>query len=550
MVTGTETNRLSLFFQELRRRRVIRVAVFYAITAWILIEVSSTVLPALHLPDWTVTLVVILLVLGFPVAMMLAWAFDIGLTGIHREQPAAERASAQTADENVPLDRPEPSTSPAKMARDPAATARRSIAVLPFINMSGDRDNEYFSDGISEELLNLLVKIPQLRVASRTSSFAFKGKETDLRTVATQLDVSTILEGSVRRAGGRVRITAQLIDAESDSHLWSETYDRQFEDVFAIQDDIARSIVAALQVTLNPKERRALQSVATASADAFDYYLRGRRFFYMTTKRNYQHALQMYTGAIRIDPKYAQAYAGIADCHSFLYMYGDSKPENLKRADEASLKALTLDPDLAETHASRGIALSIGGRYADAEREFEMAILLNARLFEAYYFYARDCAVQGKTEKAARLYTQAAEVNPTDYQAVALLAEIYGKLGRPNEERAANLRALEIIERTLETQPDDARALYLGAASLAALGERDRALEWAARAGDTEREEPAVLYNIACVYAQLDDKERALECLERAADLGFGYRAWVENDSSLEPLRAESRFKAVLERLT
>jgi adenylate cyclase len=550
MVTGTEKNRLSLFLQELRRRRVIRVAIVYAITAWIVIEIASTVLPAVNLPDWAVTLVVMLLVLGFPVAMMLAWAFDIGLTGIHREPPAAKRGSERTLDENASSDRPDTSAPAAERAREPDATARRSIAVLPFINISGDRDNEYFSDGISEELLNLLVKIPQLRVASRTSSFAFKGKEIDLRSVAKQLGVSTILEGSVRRAGGRVRITAQLIDADSDSHLWSETYDRQFEDVFAIQDDIARSIVTALQVTLNPKERRALQSVATASADAFDYYLRGRRFFYMTTKRNYQHALQMYTGAIGIDPNYAQAYAGIADCHSFLYMYGDSKPENLKRADEASLKALQLDPDLAETHASRGIALSISKRYADAEREFETAILLNPRLFEAYYFYARDCAVQGKTEKAARLYTQAAEVNPTDYQAVALLAEIYGKLNRPQEERAANLRALEIIERTLETQPDDARALYLGAASLAALGERDRALEWAARAADTERDEPAVLYNISCVYTHLGEKERALDCLERAADLGFGYRAWVENDPTLEPLHGEPRFQAVLARLT
>ena len=543
-------------FSELRRRRVIRVIVLYVIVAWLMIEVAATVMPAVNLPQWTVTLVIMLLALGFPIAIVMAWAFDIGPGGIHRTAPANEPEA--TREVPVPSeqgtgpvtdDPPLREQTTDRQAKDEEDDTR-SIAVLPFVNMSGDAENEYFSDGISEELLNLLAKLPQLKVSSRTSSFAFKGQNVDIPTVAEKLGVSILLEGSVRRAGDSVRITAQLIDTESDSHLWSETYDREFKDVFAIQDDIAHSIVDALQMTLTPKERRSLQAVATADAQAYDFYLRGRKFFYMVTKRNIQHALQMYSKAIELDPKYALAYAGIADSHSFLFTYGDATQENLDKADEASRKAIELDPDSAEARASRGIALSVTERYDEAEREFETALLLNPALFEAYYFYARDCVVRGKIAKAARLFTQACEVNPSDYQSPALLSRMYMELGRPKDAAAADRRCIEIVEKHLELHPDDARALYLGAGSLASLGERDRAIDWADRALDTEREEPAVLYNVACVFAQLDDRNRAMDALEKAIGMGFGYRAWVENDTDLSSLRGESRFKDLMTRLS
>ena len=192
--------------------------------------------------------------------------------------------------------------------------------------MSGDAENEYFSDGISEEILNLLVKLPKLRVASRTSSFAFKGKDFDIPEVARRLNVGTVLEGSVRRAGDRVRITGQLIETSTDSHLWSETYDREMKDVFAIQDDIAQSIVEALQMTLTPKDRRALQYVATSNPEAYDYYLKGRKFMYAMSSRNFEHAIRMYDKAIELDPNYAIAYAGIADTYSQMFRFSDASP--------------------------------------------------------------------------------------------------------------------------------------------------------------------------------------------------------------------------------
>ena len=533
-------------WSELKRRHVIRVVVIYAVVGWVIIEVASTILPNLNLPEWTVTLVTVLIGLGFPITAIMAWVFDIGPKGVHRTEPVDE------APDDVTLEaRPTKTSKPASTSAPASGpeSDRKSIAVLPFVNMSGDTENEYFSDGISEEILNLLVKLPKLRVASRTSSFAFKGKDFDIPIVAEKLDVATVLEGSVRRAGSRVRITAQLIDTATDSHLWSETYDREMKDVFDIQDDIAKSIVNALEVTLTPKERRALQYVATTDVEAFDFYLRGRRFFYTHTKRNFHHAIKMYEHAIDQDPNYALAYAGLADAYSFLYQWAESSPEIAKKANEASIRAVELDSDSAEAHASRGMALSLNKQYDDAEREFETAILFNPELFEAYYLYARDCFAQGKTEKAARLFAKAAEVNPADFQAPRFLSIVCRDLGRNADATEANLKTVRAAEKHLELHPDDARALNLGACSLVDLKENEKAILWAERALESDRGEPSVLYNVACMYAQLDDRDRAIELLTEAIDQGYGHRAWLENDGDLEALREDDRFKELLERL-
>ncbi len=534
---------------ELKRRRVVRVIALYAIAGWVVIEVISTISPNLDLPGWTVKFVTVLVGLGFVVAVLLAWAFDIGPGGVHRTPPLAAGNSDDPAPANSAVsatDIKNTDTSPSSSAMD---DQRKSIAVLPFVNMSGDIDNEYFSDGISEEILNLLVKLPKLRVSSRTSSFAFKGKDFDIPDVAKRLNVGTVLEGSVRKQGDRVRITAQLIDTRSDSHLWSETYDRELRDVFGIQDDIARSIVEALEVTLTPKERRAIQYVATSNAQAYDFYLRGRKFFYSMTKRNFHHAVRLYNQAIEQDPNYALAYAGIADAHSLLFQYGESTPENARKANEASSKAIELDPDSAEAHASYGMALSLNKRHDEAEKEFETAILLNPALFEAHYFYARDCLAQGKFEKAARLFSDAVKVNPEDYQSPVFLSQVYFELGRNQEGMESALRAAKAVEKHLELHPDDARALYLGSYSHTKVGNEAIARDWAERALDADRDEPAVAYNVACCYTMLGDNDRALDLLEKAVDMGFGYKAWLINDPSLKPLQDSSRLKTLLERL-
>jgi adenylate cyclase len=257
----------------------------------------------------------------------------------------------------------------------------------------------------------------------------------------------------------------------------------------------------------------------------------------------------MFERAMEIDPGYARAYAGAADCCSFLYMYWDGSRSNLDGADTYSRKALELDPELAEAHASRGLAVSLSKRYEEAEREFETAIRLDPRLFDAHYFYGRATFQQSKYADAVRHYEEASRVRPEDYQTTLLMTSPLRSLGRTADAEAALQRGRQLVERHLELNPDDARALYLGAGALVQMGERERALEWASRALAVDPEDSAVLYNVACVYALAGQADDALNCLEKATKNGFGHRAWIENDSDLDAIRGTPRFAQLLQRL-
>jgi serine/threonine protein kinase/tetratricopeptide (TPR) repeat protein len=430
-----------------------------------------------------------------------------------------------------------------------AQAAGKSIAVLPFVNMSADPENEYFTDGIAEEIINALSKVQALRVASRTSAFAFKGKSEDIGEIGRKLKVATVLEGSVRKAGSRLRVTAQLVNVADGYHLWSERYDRQLEDVFAIQDEIAENIVKALRVVLSEEEKRAIEKAPTENVEAYEFYLRGRQYFHQFRRAGILFARRMFDRAIELDPNFALAYAGIADCCAFLYMYWDGSKANLEGADTASRKALALDPERAEAHASRGFALSLSRQYEEAHREFQTAIRLNPKQYEAHYLYARACVQEGKLEDAVRHYEDAAAVRPEDYQALLLMQTPLTRLGRKEEAIATLRRGLQVAERHLELTPDDARALVLGAGALMQLGESDRALDWARRAHAIDPEDSAVLYNVACAYALGGLKEEAIKGLEQAITNGFGHKEWLENDSDFDSIRGDPRFQALLKKL-
>ena len=430
-----------------------------------------------------------------------------------------------------------------------ATQPQPSIAVLPFTNMSADPEQEYFCDGMAEDIINDLTHVEGLRVAARTSAFAFKGKQEDIRDIGRKLNVETLLEGSVRKAGSQLRITAQLINVSDGYHLWSERYDRELEDVFAIQDEIARNIVQALKVKLSKKEKRALEKVATNDIQAYDYYLRGRKFFYRLNKMTVEFALKMFSRAIEKDPEYALAYAGKADCHSFLFMYLDSRQVNAEQSLTNSQKALELDSELAEAHAARGLALSLVERGAEAEKEFETAVRLNPMLFEACFFYARNCYLQGKLEKAMQLYKQASLANPEDYQAPILLANVYKELNLDAEAKAASRMGVEIAEKHLELNPDDVRAYCLGAGALLQIGEKEKSLEWATRALSIGPDEVGVLYNTACLFSNLGKTEEALDYLERAIENGFSLKKWLEKDSDFDLIRSHPRFQVLLKKL-
>jgi serine/threonine protein kinase/Flp pilus assembly protein TadD len=425
--------------------------------------------------------------------------------------------------------------------------AEKSVAVLYF--ESGAKEDEYFRDGITEDLITELLKIRELRVFPRSAVSAFRDKSITAHQVGRELNASYVLEGSVRRAGNHLRLNAQLVDARTGHGVWAERYDRQLEDVFAIQDQIVQSIAKALEVMLSEKEKRAIEKLPTADIQAYDHYLRGRQYFHQFRRKGFDYARQMFARAIVIDQNFARAYAGVADCCSFLYQYWDVSETNLKEADAASRKALELDPELAEAHASRGLALSLSKRYDDAKTEFEMAIRLNPKLFEAYYFYARARFAEGNLEEAARLYEEASRINPDDYQSAILVGSVYVALGRKAEADAARRRGLDVIEKHLVMHPDDARALYLGAVCLSQFGERERAFEWTRRALAADPEDSGVLYNVSCGLALLGEAEEALRCLENAVKFGFGHKSWLEHDSDLDSLRSNPRFQALLQGL-
>ena len=435
------------------------------------------------------------------------------------------------------------------LAAQPSSPNRPSIAVLPFANMSGDPEQEYFSDGITEDIITDLSKISGLFVVARNTTFTYKGKAVNVRQVSEDLNVRFILEGSVRKAASRVRITAQLVEGRDGGHLWADRYDRDLSDIFMIQDEITRTIVDQLKVKLLPEENRAIGGTPTESVEAYAYYLRGRQFLHRRSKTFLELARRMFVRATEIDPLYARAYAGIADCDSFLRLHYGAKV-SIEGILAMGAKALELKSDLAEAHASRGLAFSLLGQYPQAMHEFDEAIALNPNLFEAHYFCARACFTQGKLDEAANHYQLAADINPDDCQAMLVLVGVLRSLGRTQDMISAAREGVARAERELALHPENPRPAHLGAVALAELGELDRARDWAARAIAIDPDDVLTQYNGACFYSLVGDHDRAIDLLLAVLPrVDRQTKEWVKYDSDLNPLRAHSRFAKVLELL-
>ena len=434
----------------------------------------------------------------------------------------------------------------------PNRDQRPSVAVLPFSNLSGDPEQEYFSDGITEDIITDLSKISGLWVAARNTVFTYKNKPVTVEQIARDLGVAYILEGSVRKAGPRVRVTGQLVNAKDGGHLWADRFDRDLTDIFAIQDEITRAIVEQLTVKLLPQEKKSIERPQTDNIEAYTYYLRGREFLHRHTKSYYQIARRMFTKAIELDPRYARAYAGIAACDSFLFYhyFQYDIDEAIQNIMAASGKALELDDGLAEAHACRGAALTFAKRFEEAATEFERAIALDPNSFEAHYFYARYCFVRGDLERAASLFERAGEVKPDDYQSWCLLIHVYRSLGRTDQIEAAARKGIALAEKELAMHPENPRPAALGAAGLLAVGEMERSREWLTRALAIDPDDLLTLYNASCVYAHLGEAERALDLLERFLPLANDLnRAWIKHDSDFDSLRGHPRFQKILEQI-
>ena len=422
-----------------------------------------------------------------------------------------------------------------------------SVAVLPFLDMSATRDQGYLCEGIAEELINTLAQVPGLRVAARSSSFAFRLADADARSIGQRLAVQAVLEGGVRKAGDRLRVTVQLVDVGDGSPRWTHRFDGSIDQVFEIQDQIAASVATALRGMLSTEELGALRRPGTR-ADAYEHFLRGRQLFRTLTLVSAEAAEREFRRALELDPGYAPAHAGLAQIHAWRVEWMGGGPADLDAADHASRQALQFGPELAESHVARGDVLSVMKDHLGAEREYQEAIRLNPGSFDAYYRHARAAFQSGEFEKSVALFRRGAEVRPEDFQCLALVEMPLRRLGRPDEARASQMEALRRIERQLELDPNDSRALVLGAVILMQQ-DRARALALAARAVAVAPDEPAVLGNVACMYARSGMKDEALELLAQTFGRGIGNRAWAENDPDYDSLRDDPRFLAMIAKL-
>jgi len=431
--------------------------------------------------------------------------------------------------------------------RVPAVAPRSSIAVLPFSDLSPERDQGFLCDGIAEEVLRGLSRIPDLSVASRTSSFQYRHQTADIREIGARLNVAAVLEGSVRRAGNRVRIWAQLVNVEDGYRLWCDRYDRSMEDIFAIEDEIAEQIAKALEVTLAARRQRIEGEGSEPNARAYELYLQGRQFFHQQRRKAFETALQLFAQAIEVSPGYAKAYAGMADCHSFLKLYFGFGPEAVAAADEASARALALEPELSDAHEARGMALFLRGEFDEAERHLRHAIELDPRLYEPHYIYGRVCFSRGRPADAAEHYRDACALVPEAFDAWYLLGMCYRRLGEGGRARNASFECIEAMKRWVRVHPDDTRAWTMGAAVLAEMGEPERAASWIERALAVDGDEPVIRYNAACVYTGLGRYEEAMASLEVALGQHALSADWARNDPDLDPLRGDPRFERMLQ---
>ncbi len=429
-----------------------------------------------------------------------------------------------------------------------AAPRKLAICVLPFANMSGDPEQEYFSDGISEDIITDLSKVGALAVTSRNSAFRYKGRHVDLRQVAAELGVSHVLEGSVRKAGNRVRITAQLIDGAADDHIWAERYDRDLTDIFAVQDEISAAIVAALKVRLAPAEKRAIERRDTESLDAYNLYLMARQIN-VTGNTGYikrdETIVSLCRRAVEIDPNFARAWALMADAQQFLAsLHGHDNAAPLESAE----RALALDPDLAEPHAIRARCFDAEGRVAEARAEIETALRLGPNSYEVNRDAGQVAQDQGRIADAARHFEKAASLSDIDFICPGMLISLTRALGDDEASARWARLALERAEAALAQDGANGSALGFGVGALARLGQADRAREWIARAVALDPDNMVGRYNMACsLCTHLGDVDGALDLLERVLAEARPYTlSMMRTDPDMAPLRGNARFEAMV----
>src|SRR6266516_1338920 len=578
--------KLGSFFAELKRRNVYKVAVGYAVIGWLLIQVATQVFPFFEIPNWAVRLVVLLIVVGFPIALVIAWAFELTPEGLKRTEEA-DRAypvrSRSRAWIYVVISAGLLSAGLFFLGRYTAPNENKignvpakSIAVLPFENLSRDPDNAYFAEGIQDEILTRLARVADLKVISRTSTQHYKSSPNDLPQIVKQLGVANILEGSVQKSQDQVRVNVQLINAATDAHLWADSFDRKLIDIFAVESEIAAKVADTLQAKLTGAEQHAISMQPTQNTEAYQVYLKGRYFWNKRTGPDLQKAIDYFKQAIVKDPNYALAYVGLGDSYILLSGFGAAPPQDsFPLAEAAAKKALEIDDNLAEAHTTLGFSLCVHHfDFAGSIREFERAIALNPNYATAHHWFGDGPLLAvGQFDSANAEGKRALELDPLSVIITADLGANYLVARRYDEaieqfhkaidldsrfyyahwnlaqalEMKGNLReALAEYKKAVELD-DDPFVLALLGQAYAKVGQRDEALKILAQLSQIGAHRYVPSYSYALLHMALGEKDKAIEWLERSYQEGAGLDLiFLKVDPMLDPLQKEPRFQALV----
>ncbi|MBI2428500.1 MAG: protein kinase [Ignavibacteriales bacterium] len=425
-------------------------------------------------------------------------------------------------------------------------TKTKSIAVLPFSNISPDKESDYFSDGLTEELIANFAKLKDIRVVPRATSMHYKGTSKDVKTIARELGTRYILSGSVRKFQENLRITVELIDVELDTQLWAETYKGKLDDVFDIQEQVSKQIVEALMVKLSPTEKVVLTKRSTLNPEAFDCNLRARNFLYQRTKKSMNFAIQLFQKAIELDPRYADAYAGLGETYSSLYQDVERVEQWLDKSIESSLKALMYDSTLPEAYAALGLGYYNKRMFDDAVTASRKAIELDPNNFIGYWILGRIYSSTDRYSESVQLLHKVLELNPDFYSVYGDLQIVYGRMGEKEKYQKILHEGIETYKRYLSQHPDDARGHMYYATDLAQVGQTDEAKIQAAKAIELSPDDPLMHYNAACFYAQMHEKAHAIQSLKDAIAAGYGNYEWLKRDTDLDSLRDDPEFKELV----
>jgi adenylate cyclase len=419
-----------------------------------------------------------------------------------------------------------------------------AVCVLPFANMSGDPEQEYFSDGITEDIITDLGKVSALSIVSRNTAFSFKGATADVAQIARQTKASYVLAGSVRKAGARVRITAQLVGAANDAQVWGERYDRDLNDIFALQDEISKAIVAALKLTLLPEEKQALEQRSTTNTEAYKLYLMARQFWLLDNERNNEIVVRICDRVVEIDPNYAQAWATLALAQWNMFWRGDSGDDG----ERAAGMALRLDPNLADSHTAMGAALRSKGKFEEGLSACRNALRIEANSYVGNRIAGLCCLGLRRYDDAIAHFEISAAGMESDFTAASFISQCYKAKGDTERMRSSARMTLDRIEKLVAADPGHSRAIGIGACMLADLNEKERAKEWVIRARLVDPENVNLHYNLACAMCSLGEIDMTLETLGTIATrLSPGMLSWLESDADFDAIREEPRFKAMIE---